>query len=233
MIVDQTRNRPSALAFAAALFDLPVVFSAAGLYALMAVAVPEAAGIPVTHRGVASAVHIVNGQSEMTPATLAALGDDGVTTVVMGNCGVGIAPCRPEAREIATWDLVNVEGIPIDTLAKGITWDWESFPQYMDAAMEVEPWAWIYFVSFVLIATFVVLNVVIAIIVNSMDEVRAMELERERKELVAAALHDGEDDRRLHERRRDQAAVWPTTPAASAQPLVPAPTRYPRRPRAP
>ena len=37
-----------------------------------------------------------------------------------------------------------------------------------------------------------VLNVVIAIIVNSMDEVRAMELERERKELVAAALHDGE-----------------------------------------
>jgi len=35
----------------------------------------------------------------------------GVTTVVMGNCGVGIAPCRPEVREIAAWDLVNVEGI--------------------------------------------------------------------------------------------------------------------------
>lgn len=58
----------------------------------------------------------------------------GVTTVVMGNCGVGIAPCRPEAREIATWDLVNVEGIPFDVLAKGITWDWASFPEYMAAA---------------------------------------------------------------------------------------------------
>lgn len=55
-----------------------------------AVAVPEAAGIPVTHRGVASAVHIVNGQSEITPATLAALGDDAVTTVVL--MGVGALP---------------------------------------------------------------------------------------------------------------------------------------------
>jgi N-acyl-D-aspartate/D-glutamate deacylase len=58
----------------------------------------------------------------------------GVTSVVMGNCGVGIAPCRPEAREIATWDLVNVEGIPFDVLNKGIPWEWESFPQYMAAA---------------------------------------------------------------------------------------------------
>jgi N-acyl-D-aspartate/D-glutamate deacylase len=58
----------------------------------------------------------------------------GVTTVVMGNCGVGIAPCRPEVRDIAAWDLVNVEGIPFEALAKGITWDWVSFPEYMDAA---------------------------------------------------------------------------------------------------
>src|SRR5580658_9991422 len=58
----------------------------------------------------------------------------GVTSVVMGNCGVGLAPCKPETREIATWDLVNVEGIPFDVLAKGTTWDWQSFPEYMDAA---------------------------------------------------------------------------------------------------
>ncbi len=58
----------------------------------------------------------------------------GVTSVVMGNCGVGIAPCRPEAREIAMRDLVNVEAIPFDVLDQGITWDWESFPQYLDAA---------------------------------------------------------------------------------------------------
>ena len=57
----------------------------------------------------------------------------GVTSVVMGNCGVGIAPCRPQTREIATWDLVNVEGIPFDVLSKGTTWDWQTFPEYIDS----------------------------------------------------------------------------------------------------
>jgi N-acyl-D-amino-acid deacylase len=58
----------------------------------------------------------------------------GVTSVVMGNCGVGLAPCRPLVHDIAAQDLVNVEGIPFDVLKRGITWDWESFPSYMDAA---------------------------------------------------------------------------------------------------
>ena len=58
----------------------------------------------------------------------------GVTSVVMGNCGVGLAPCRPETRAIAAWDLVNVEAIPFDVLNQGVTWDWETFPEYMDAA---------------------------------------------------------------------------------------------------
>ncbi len=63
----------------------------------------------------------------------------GVTSVVMGNCGVGIAPCRPESREIAMRDLVNVEAIPFEVLNQGITWDWESFPQFMDAAAARKP----------------------------------------------------------------------------------------------
>jgi N-acyl-D-aspartate/D-glutamate deacylase len=63
----------------------------------------------------------------------------GVTTVVMGNCGVGIAPCRPAAREIAMRDLVNVEAIPFEVLDAGITWDWETFPQYLDAAQRRRP----------------------------------------------------------------------------------------------
>src|SRR3989440_1298278 len=63
----------------------------------------------------------------------------GVTSVVMGNCGVGIAPCRPQAREIAMRDLVNVEAIPFEVLEAGITWDWETFPQYMDAAARRQP----------------------------------------------------------------------------------------------
>ncbi|WP_016747631.1 N-acyl-D-amino-acid deacylase family protein [Rhizorhabdus wittichii] len=58
----------------------------------------------------------------------------GVTTVVLGNCGVGVAPCRPGDRDKATWDLVNLEAIPYETLAQGLSWDWESFPDYMDAA---------------------------------------------------------------------------------------------------
>ena len=57
----------------------------------------------------------------------------GITTVVTGNCGVGVAPCRPEARELLMGDLVNVEAIPLDVMRKGITWTWESFPEWMDA----------------------------------------------------------------------------------------------------
>src|SRR5690242_18168166 len=63
----------------------------------------------------------------------------GVTSVVMGNCGVGIAPCRAQSREIAMRDLVNVEAIPFEVLNAGITWDWESFPEYLDAAARRRP----------------------------------------------------------------------------------------------
>ena len=63
----------------------------------------------------------------------------GVTSVVMGNCGVGIAPCRPESREVAMRDLVNVEAIPFDVLERGITWDWETFPEFMNAAAQRKP----------------------------------------------------------------------------------------------
>jgi N-acyl-D-aspartate/D-glutamate deacylase len=58
----------------------------------------------------------------------------GVTTVTTGSCGVGVAPCRPHAREPAMWDLVNLESIPFDVLDQGLSWDWEDFPSYMAAA---------------------------------------------------------------------------------------------------
>ena len=76
----------------------------------------------------------------------------------------------------------------------------EGWNDVLAKEMEYSSWSWVYFVSFVLIGTFVVLNVVIAIIVNSMDEVRAMELERERTELVAAALGEGEADEIMQQR---------------------------------
>ena len=63
----------------------------------------------------------------------------GVTSVIMGNCGVGIAPCKPKAREVAMRDLVNVESIPFDVLNMGITWDWETFPDFIAAAGRRNP----------------------------------------------------------------------------------------------
>jgi voltage-gated sodium channel len=55
----------------------------------------------------------------------------------------------------------------------------ENFPQYMERGMEIHPWSWLFFVSFVLVAAFVVLNVLIGIVLNSMEEAR--ELERRRR----------------------------------------------------
>jgi N-acyl-D-aspartate/D-glutamate deacylase len=56
----------------------------------------------------------------------------GVTTVVMGNCGFTIAPCRPADRELTMRNLVRVEGMSLDAMHAGIRWDFESFPEYMD-----------------------------------------------------------------------------------------------------
>ena len=57
----------------------------------------------------------------------------GVTTVVMGNCGVGFAPAKPDRHEWLISLMEGVEDIPGTALAEGITWDWETFPQYLDA----------------------------------------------------------------------------------------------------
>ena len=57
----------------------------------------------------------------------------GVTTVVMGNCGVGFAPCKPEDREITMKLMEGVEDIPGVVLDEGLPWDWNTFPEYLDA----------------------------------------------------------------------------------------------------
>jgi N-acyl-D-amino-acid deacylase len=59
--------------------------------------------------------------------------DHGVTSVVMGNCGVGFAPVKPDRREWLISVMEGVEDIPGTVLAEGIRWDWESFPEYLDA----------------------------------------------------------------------------------------------------
>jgi N-acyl-D-aspartate/D-glutamate deacylase len=57
----------------------------------------------------------------------------GVTTVVMGNCGVGFAPVKPKDRDFLIQLMEGVEDIPGAALAEGINWQWESFPEYLDA----------------------------------------------------------------------------------------------------
>src|SRR3954463_6004994 len=57
----------------------------------------------------------------------------GVTTVVMGNCGVGFAPVRPDGHDFLIELMEGVEDIPGTALHEGIDWSWESFPQYLDA----------------------------------------------------------------------------------------------------
>lgn len=57
----------------------------------------------------------------------------GVTTVVMGNCGVGFAPVRPEDHDRLIRLMEGVEDIPFPVLTEGLPWNWESFPDYLDA----------------------------------------------------------------------------------------------------
>jgi N-acyl-D-aspartate/D-glutamate deacylase len=57
----------------------------------------------------------------------------GVTTVVMGNCGVGFAPCKPEDRDRLIYLMEGIEDIPNPVMVEGLTWNWESFPDYLDA----------------------------------------------------------------------------------------------------
>ena len=57
----------------------------------------------------------------------------GVTTVVMGNCGVGFAPAEPSRHEWLIGLMEGVEDIPGSALAEGMSWNWETFPEYMDA----------------------------------------------------------------------------------------------------
>jgi voltage-gated sodium channel len=89
----------------------------------------------------------------------------------------------------------------------------ENFPTYMNAGIDVHPWSWVYFVSFVMVAAFIVLNVLIGIVLNSMEEARELERRRrlgvgeepdaalapvaERIAILRAALTELEDELRL------------------------------------
>jgi N-acyl-D-aspartate/D-glutamate deacylase len=67
-------------------------------------------------------------EDHFTPST-----NHGVTTVLMGNCGVGFAPCRPDQREKMIDVMEGVEDIPGIVMAEGLPWNWETFPDFLDA----------------------------------------------------------------------------------------------------
>ena len=60
----------------------------------------------------------------------------GVTTVIMGNCGVGFAPCRPDDHDRLVRLMEGVEDIPFPVLSEGLPWNWQSYPDYLDALAE-------------------------------------------------------------------------------------------------
>jgi N-acyl-D-amino-acid deacylase len=65
-------------------------------------------------------------------------GENGITTVAMGNCGFGFAPCRPQDRDRAMLMMQTTEQIPAAQLRSGLPWDWETFPELV-ASMERTP----------------------------------------------------------------------------------------------
>jgi N-acyl-D-amino-acid deacylase len=93
--------------------------------------VMEADGLLVTPGWVDVHTHYdgqVTWDSELAPSSW-----HGVTTLVMGNCGVGFAPARPERHQWLIGLMEGVEDIPGTALAEGIEWEWETFPEYLDA----------------------------------------------------------------------------------------------------
>ncbi|MFT3800352.1 MAG: amidohydrolase family protein [Burkholderiaceae bacterium] len=67
-------------------------------------------------------------ENRLAPSSL-----HGVTSVVMGNCGVGFAPCRPGERDTLVRVMEGVEDVPEVVMTEGLPWNWETFPEYLDA----------------------------------------------------------------------------------------------------
>ncbi|MGE5268562.1 MAG: N-acyl-D-amino-acid deacylase family protein, partial [Thiohalocapsa sp.] len=91
----------------------------------------DADGLLVTPGWVDVHTHY-DGQATWDPV-LAPSSWHGVTTVLFGNCGVGFAPVRPEHRDGLIDLMEAIEDIPGTALAEGLSWEWESFPEYLDA----------------------------------------------------------------------------------------------------
>jgi N-acyl-D-aspartate/D-glutamate deacylase len=106
------------------------VIAAVGIVAGSAAEEIDAAGLMVTPGFVDIHTHYdgqVTWDNHLSPSS-----GHGVTTVLMGNCGVGFAPCKPDQRDVMIDVMEGVEDIPGVVMAEGLPWSWETFPEYMD-----------------------------------------------------------------------------------------------------
>ncbi|HEY8385025.1 MAG TPA: amidohydrolase family protein, partial [Porticoccaceae bacterium] len=109
----------------------------------------------------------------------------GVTSVVIGNCGFGLAPCRPEMRERAMLALTRNEAISYPAMEEGLPWDWQTFPEYMDS---VERTA-----KGVNVLSYVGLAPVMAHVMGGVEEAKARRPTREELDQMKAIISEAMD----------------------------------------
>ncbi|MDH5670694.1 MAG: amidohydrolase family protein [Myxococcales bacterium] len=97
----------------------------------------DATGLTVTPGFVDIHTHLdaqIGWDPQLTPISW-----HGITTALLGNCGVTFAPCKPSDRELLAGMMETVEDIPRDAILGGLPWDWESYAQYLDSLEKLEP----------------------------------------------------------------------------------------------
>ena len=111
----------------------------------------------------------------------------GVTSVAIGQCGFGFAPCRPEHRDAAMRLLTRIEAIPLETMQQGLRWDWETFPQWLDS-LDSHPLG----VNVGALVPFNPLRLYVVGIEEARERVRATEKEtNEMKAIIHGAMEAG------------------------------------------
>ena len=118
----------------------------------------------------------------------------GVTSVVIGNCGFGFAPCKPEDRNRAMLSLSRNEAVPLETMKVGMPWNWETFPEFLDSVGETP--------KGVNVMAFVPLAPIYGYVVG-IDEAKARKVTDDELRQMCALLVEGMEAGRLRVQRPD------------------------------